>query len=369
MDGEKARATGICVGGVVADAACTPLHWMYFEEAVERALGASIDDCASGASAARVSFFDVPSGPFFRVPVGENSPFGDQVVHLLSFLRDNKGPFDAEAYSRSLAEWVGPGSKYDAEAAPRVDGRVLRQSERGDWPLNYLWTNTPVADFRKRVSDGSSAWPYGSESDEHMDGVCKAGAVVGWLLARDATTAWPSVERMVLDVVRTTQQNVLVLDSARAHAWACYELWKSPETTVKTVLDRALAELELHEPVQAAIRAAIAVHDGTRPVEITAAEGTPGFTRATHPHVRAVAMLGKSCGLPGAYSSSLHAALWAESHELDLHRTVDLIALAGGANSGRAAVVAQLFAAKGAAIPAPWLDAAKHSSIARDACE
>jgi len=73
----RERAKSAIIGGFVADAATMPLHWIYDQSLVEKMM--KRDGDIRGAE-----FFDPPSCPFYSYSLGEQSPYGDEVMPLVT---------------------------------------------------------------------------------------------------------------------------------------------------------------------------------------------------------------------------------------------------------------------------------------------
>lgn len=69
----RARAKAALIGAFVADAATTPLHWIYDPSKVAGLVGGGDPE-----------FFPTPSCPFYKYPVGDLSPYGAETLFLLS---------------------------------------------------------------------------------------------------------------------------------------------------------------------------------------------------------------------------------------------------------------------------------------------
>jgi hypothetical protein len=404
------RVLATCLFPVVADAASAPLHWIYKEEALNEVLGVEGPDAPLPRE---VAFWSPPSGPFYRVPVGRNSCYGDQAVHLLQFvqgdatLAETRGApvaFSREAYSRSAEVFFGPGSEYDATATAEyhVDGtttgKLRRQDVKADWPIPRPWLHFSLRKLLDNAGVSSEsgaggaagaggggsdveraaraepgvgerpAWPWGASGDEQMDGVAKVGpAVAVWVWRRGEAGAREDNEglvQFVVDAVRSTQDDPLAIGCAAMQALIVKHLLTEESTTVRDSVERslrvgALLASPIDERVFAAVHDAIDTVDGRKEI-VSKPEGTPAFTRSLNEHVRAVGSFDKTCHLPGGFSSALHAALWGEREALAAFDVLQTTIRAGGCNCSRAAAIAAIFAARDGlrAIPSSWTDKA-----------
>ncbi|CAM9977229.1 unnamed protein product, partial [Phaeothamnion confervicola] len=82
----KVRARDAILGAFVADSATSGLHWIYDTS--------KIDDLLKGERALEhpFEFYDPPSCPFYSSTVGNLSPWGHELVPLLTSLKKRGEP-------------------------------------------------------------------------------------------------------------------------------------------------------------------------------------------------------------------------------------------------------------------------------------
>jgi hypothetical protein len=88
------RAKAAVLGGLCADAATQPLHWLYdLPQAMALAAGGP-------GGTASPEFFPMPSNPWYKTDVGNSSCYGDELVPLLKSMAEGEGhAFHAASFS------------------------------------------------------------------------------------------------------------------------------------------------------------------------------------------------------------------------------------------------------------------------------
>lgn len=342
-----------------------PIHWIYGEAALRTALE-GID--------ATPEFRPVSANPFYRLPTGRQSGYGDQAIVLLRHCRelalasrqrpgDAAPPLAREAYAAAVASHFGPGTEYDPTATTEyhVDGspsgrtRRYEASKVSKWPISGPWMHHCIKDFNAAVARGD-AWPQGSKDDKQADAAAKVAAVVclhaGHIAraraAGDAGAADGALQVAVDEATRTTQDDDLVVSSARLVA-------------------RVILECLLGAPPADAIAAAIAhMRDASRPGQLVTDEAcaaaaavavAPAMLARSHQVV--VDELGNTCKLMNSMQTPLHVAAAAPQDEPAVDAFVSAIRatmVARGCNCSRLCIAgAVLGATLGAgAVPEDW---------------
>nr|XP_054755327.1 crystallin J1A-like [Lytechinus pictus] len=104
MTSVESRAAGAIVGSFIADAATLPVHWVYNQELL----------ASEVAKHATPEFIPNSICPFYQIPTGKNSAYGDHLYVLLKSVVENRG-FNENAYKEGLKAMFGPGSAFDYE--------------------------------------------------------------------------------------------------------------------------------------------------------------------------------------------------------------------------------------------------------------
>ena len=105
------RVVGALVGAAVADAAATPLHWIYKRGDMETLLG----------TGRHPEFWPVSQSPFYSVPTGSRSCYNHVVEVGLVALVDNEGQINVEKIKQELRRKFGPNTDWQASLAARKE--------------------------------------------------------------------------------------------------------------------------------------------------------------------------------------------------------------------------------------------------------
>jgi len=143
------RKISSILGAVVADAASLPLEWIYDDAKMKETVGDKNPE-----------FWPECKCPFFTVPCGNLSCYGDEMATSLKSVASNGSIPCAEKISGSLCSFFGsPDSPYQVALARRAEKK---------YPVPGPWINGGVIKFLKNVEDGRI--PPGSAECEDNDG-------------------------------------------------------------------------------------------------------------------------------------------------------------------------------------------------------
>jgi len=187
----QTRAFKCILGAVVADAATQPLHWIYDAE--------KLRTIVSSASM-QPEFYSPPQNPFYSIPVGSNTCYGDQIMALLESLAESKG-WNPNDYIKRLVAVFGPGTPYEQG-----------MSGRNQLPIKNPWRNKALTLFVDSVLAGKTYPNTGTEDDEQVDSIVKIIPLVALFAGNDLLINY------VEDVVRITQNNSTAVGFAIAAA-------------------------------------------------------------------------------------------------------------------------------------------------------
>jgi len=345
------RMVGCVVGSCVADAAARPLHWIYSRERMASLLKQGARDAA---------FFPRSCSPFYTLPTGRRSCYGEEVVVGLRALQP-AGAFDRRAFLLELERTFGEGTEWARalELRGRMRGQYRGGRDRASWsePVPGPWLNGSVISALEqwrahRDLEGAAARrgepaPAAPEATGHpelceSDGLCAALPVVA-LLARIGAPDAPAdaraaAEAAVRDAVSMLSASPTSVEYALA---AAQLLWG---VLAGGSLERAAERFVHSGPGTEAAR------DRVGEVLNAARAAGAGWDA----HADAVHEWGKACSNPGSFSGGLHAALSSGGDFADaVRRTI----AAGGCNCSRAVLCGALLGAAGGveAIPEDWL--------------
>ncbi len=342
-----------------------PIHWIYGEAALRSAL--------EGIEATP-EFRPVSANPFYRLPTGRQSGYGDQAIVLLRHCRelalasrqrpgDSAPPLARLAYAAAVSAHFGPGTEYDPTATTEyhVDGSPSGRTRRYEadkvskWPIDGPWMHHCIKDFNAAVARGEE-WPQGSKDDKQADAAAKVAAVVclhaGHIAraraAGSARAADEALQVAVDEATRTTQDDDLVVSSAR-------------------LVSRVILECLLGAPPARAIEVAIAhMRDAARAGRLATDEACAAAaalavspTMLARPHQEVVDELGNTCKLMNSMQTPLHAAAAASPDKAAMDCFVEAIRatmVARGCNCSRLCIAGAVLGASlgTSAVPEDW---------------
>ncbi|XP_033743115.1 crystallin J1A-like isoform X2 [Pecten maximus] len=300
------RCVGAVVGALVADAAAMPVHWIYDVEKMKKV----IEDCQQ-----QPEFLPESRCPFYTLPTGRYSSYGDQTFVLLNSMVENKG-LNTDHYKKSLYERFGPKSAYEIDLGhPRT---------KEDLPISGPWRPASLTDFIKNYDQGLDK--TGKATDAQADGFSKVAPLVA-LYAGDTGKLLLEVDK----AIRVTQEDDIAVECGLAAASILEKcvLGKSVEAAVQETA-RETSNSDVKGYIQKAI-------DGK-----------------TTPHTEFVQKVGSSCRVPGNFTNSVHCLLNSNG---DFRDTVVMTIVPGGCNCSRCGFVgATLGAVHGLkGIPEHWI--------------
>ncbi len=301
------RILGCVLGQLVADAAARPLHWVYDQKKLA-ALLEEVDEPA---------FFPRNASPFYDVPLGAQSGYGDQGLVMLRALRAAGGSFAPADFLAHATRHFGPGSAY-AEAHARRGKNYDSPADRKGWKgaVPGPWVHATTLAYLERARQGLE--PTGMVDGDESDAYCAALPVIA-LLREPAA---------IDQALRAVSSSELCMEYGRKQAaWVLAALGERPEPALPAAVAEALDE----------------------------------------EHSAFVARTGKACPYPGTYLSALHAIATSGSFREAVEKTI----VAGGCNCSRANFVGAVWGARGGlgGIPAAWLEKTTAAAEARAAVE
>lgn len=286
MSSFTSRCIGSIVGSLVADSAAVPIHWVYNKEKLKTILRQH----------PVTEFLEQSYCPFYKLPTGKNSCYGDQTFCLLQSVVDKEG-FDQQDYIRRLCDMFGENSDYEINIGHPVT--------RDDHPIPGPWRNGSIKDFLKNVETGEVN--TGSLTDAQSDSFCKVAPLTA-LLAGETEHLLSCME----NAIKVTQQNELALKCGLAATRLLEQciLGSSLEMSIQHVYDKC------DDVVKGYIQKA---RDGKHKT-----------------HADFVQETGPSCALPGNFINSIHCLLTSNG---DYRDTVVSTLTAGGCNCSRVCLV------------------------------
>jgi len=187
VPGLQERRIAAIVGALVADASAQPIHWNYNVEKLDALLSGSTD----------VGFREPSVNPFYLLPCGSPSTYGDQSFVILKSLVEHQG-LDVRKLVHETYEWFGPNSVYE-------DTANNKYSEKSDivenksFPIHRPWRHFSIKDFLKNVQAGKEE--TGSETDSQVDCIVRVVSAVALYAGR------PDMLDRAEAVIRVTQNS------------------------------------------------------------------------------------------------------------------------------------------------------------------
>lgn len=292
------RKAAAILGALVADAAVAPLHWIYDQGKVDGLIKAE----------GKAEFYPSSQCPYYTIPTGNNSTYGDQLYLTLKNIAENKG-FDAKHLGDAIFKFFGPDTEYEHA-----------RTQSGS-PVKGPWTNHCVKIMIANRENGME--PAAEKNSKDPDGLCKAVALAG-LLGPDGKGAL--LER-VRECVQTVQLNPVAVDFAAAG----FEILEYVIRTGK--VDFETAVLNPGDDVKDSISKA---------------------RDCTDPHVNAAKAWGIACGYPASFVVGLHGIKCAENYVQAVREEIKV----AGDTCSRVIFVASVCAARDGlnSIPDEWLE-------------
>lgn len=183
----QSRRIAAVVGALVADAAAQPIHWNYKVEKLDAMLK----------EADEVAFWEPSANPFYKLPLGSQSCYGDQSFVILKSLVENGG-LNMEHLKNSTFEWFGPKSFYEnpTNAVYKVKKDASQSTK---YPIEGPWRHFSIKDFIRNVLEDKPS--TGSETDAQMDCTLRIVSVVALYAGR------PEMLDKAEQVIRSTQNS------------------------------------------------------------------------------------------------------------------------------------------------------------------
>lgn len=185
LAGQQLRAFSAIVGAFVADAASTPTHWCYDSQKLAADLAGS-----------PAAFASPPLNPFYRLPPGSSTSYGEQLLIALRSLVEHGGRQDRTDIGRRTAEAMGTATEYGPL------NRTTQEFGTGkmELPLDGPWRQGSVLHFLERLQEGGGYLDSGGEDDQ-------AECFIKTLPLVAAGAGQPQLLELVEDAIRITQDN------------------------------------------------------------------------------------------------------------------------------------------------------------------
>ena len=213
--GQVQAAQAAVVGCLVADSAAVTSHWVYDQTVIAEHVN------SLGGKATESAAFMEPINPFYHVPVGAQSCYGDQTIALLRCMaKTGPGMCDLSAFMRELDDRCGENSAYGPL------GRVVTQA---DYPIAGPWRHGSLKKYFANIAEGKSSPQTSGSDDKQIDGACKVAPIVASYAAQGLGPTLVAVEA----AVRVTQDTDEAVAMALAFARILYSVVTDSSETAR----------------------------------------------------------------------------------------------------------------------------------------
>ena len=277
------RLTGAVVGAAVADAACQTLHWNYDLDKLAGKLQRQNKTAAPEFYPQLEAGTEDHGNPFYSLPAGKQTCYGDQSHVLLQSIVAAGGVFDAQRFADSVAAFFAfdaAGSDYPPAGAPPPPKDVQ---------LRGGWRHASVKGLLQNVAEGKTAFGVCGSADEQVDGVAKVAPLVAAL----AGTVSPSeLAAQVARAVRVVQNTDVAAENAAAAARILELVLVGDATAASADADDADASLCITDAIRLAIDSMRSSADARQ--QALGAALDAAVSKAETPHADVVGELGRS---------------------------------------------------------------------------
>jgi len=277
LDPVTHRKISCMVGAAVGDACCVRLEWIYSQNQLERIVGK--EDPV---------FWKDSHSPYYILPNGKISGYGDQAIQTLQSMADNDGVFDEKKLLDHYCNYFGdPKSSYQ-----------IALEKRGNWklstaalPVEGLWIQKAVIKMMENYKNG--IWPTGAKDAYEHDGLV---AFIPLIIQQSPDLDYEKLQ----NAIKLSTQFPFSIGHHIVEAELLSEFIKgSGENSVKIVKEK-FPDTMVCQEISA--------------VERGLAEGTDPKTL--------VRKCGMACELPGSFMSSLVSIIRAQNYAEGIRETI-----------------------------------------------
>mgnify|MGYP001322647992 CR=1 FL=1 len=303
----------ILLGGIVADAASRPLHWIYSPKKLKSYIKGKKD----------IAFFKENKCPFYSVPLGKNSGYGDMAqVMFQTIITSRKKSEIHNNFKKNIVKFFGPRSNYWKNLKERKKYKKIKwkRALRGEWLHQNTLETIQNIKAKKRVTGGTKV----TETDGF------AGAISFYFLVSKE-------DKEIKKIIRTV---------ANSHKNVLYALARLK------IID--LASEGEKNPIQKFIK----LNKKNKYFREVVKDIKKVLKLKNQNHTDVTRMLGKACSDKGNFQSSIHCIITSSNYEPAIIKTIK----SGGCNCSRAFFVGSYFSAlKNRNIPLDWIKKTTHA--------
>ena len=297
----------ILLGGIVADAASRTLHWIYSDKKLKSYIKGKKD----------IAFFKENKCPFYSVPLGRNSGYGDMAIVMFQTIITSKKKSEIlDNFKKNIVRFFGPGSNYWKNLKERKKYKKIKwkRALKGEWLHQNTLETIQNIKAKKRVTGGTKV----TETDGFL------GALLYYFLVSKE-------DKEIKKIIRTV---------ANSHKNELYGLARLK------IID--LASKGEENPIQKFIK----INQKNIYFKEVIINIKKVLRLKKKNHINVVVKLGKACSDKGNFLSSIHCIITSNNYEPAVIKTIK----SGGCNCSRAFFVGTYFAAlKNRNIPLAWI--------------
>ena len=297
----------ILLGGIVADAASRTLHWIYSDKKLKSYIKGKKD----------IAFFKENKCPFYSVPLGRNSGYGDMAMVMFQTIITSKKKSEIlDNFKKNIVRFFGPGSNYWKNLKERKKYKKIKwkRALKGEWLHQNTLETIQNIKAKKRVTGGTKV----TETDGFL------GALSYFFLVSKE-------DKEIKKIIRTV---------ANSHKNELYGLARLK------IID--LASKGEKNPIQKFIK----LNSKNRYFKDVITDIKNVFKLKNQNHIYVTRMLGKACSDNSNFKSSIHCIITSSNYESAIIKTIK----AGGCNCSRAIFCGSYFSAlKKRSIPLAWI--------------
>ena len=297
----------ILLGGIVADAASRPLHWIYSDKKLKSYIKGKKD----------IAFFKENKCPFYSVPLGRNSGYGDMAIVMFQTIITSKKKSEIlDNFKKNIVRFFGTGSNYWKNLKERKKYKKIKwkRALKGEWLHQNTLETIQNIKAKKRVTGGTKV----TETDGFAGGI-----LYYFLVSKE--------DKEIKKIIRTV---------ANSHKNELYGLARLK------IID--LASKGEENPIQKFIK----INQKNIYFKEVIINIKKVLRLKKKNHINVVAKLGKACSDKGNFLSSIHCIITSSNYEPAIVKTIK----SGGCNCSRAFFVGTYFAAlKNRNIPLAWI--------------
>ena len=297
----------ILLGGIVADAASRTLHWIYSDKKLKSYIKGKKD----------IAFFKENKCPYYSVPLGRNSGYGDMAIVMFQTIITSKKKSEIlDNFKKNIVRFFGTGSNYWKNLKERKKYKKIKwkRALKGEWLHQNTLETIQNIKAKKRVTGGTKV----TETDGFL------GALSYFFLVSKE-------DKEIKKIIRTV---------ANSHKNELYGLARLK------IID--LASKGEENPIQKFIK----INQKNIYFKEVIINIKKVLRLKKKNHINVVAKLGKACSDKGNFLSSIHCIITSSNYEPAIVKTIK----SGGCNCSRAFFVGTYFAAlKNRNIPLAWI--------------